>query len=64
MLRRRAVQCRAVNRAGAGLGAAQVGGADLYPGGSQTHGGADALGVGDAAGGNHRQVHGPDDLRQ
>ena len=50
--------------AGAGLGAQQIGGADLHAGGAQSQGGGHPLRVGYAAGGDHRDLHRLDDLRQ
>jgi hypothetical protein len=52
-----------VDRAGAGFGAQQVGAAHLHAGGAQGPGGGHAAGVGNAAGGDHRQLHRCHDLR-
>ena len=53
----------AVERGHLGLLAEEIGGADLHAGGAEHEGGRDSPAVGDAAGGNHRDVDGIDDLR-
>ena len=50
-------------RAGRGLGAEQVGGADLDAGGAERHRGRHARGIRDAAGRDHRHRTARDDLR-
>ena len=52
-----ALQRGAVHRAGRGLGAEQVGGADLHAGRAERHRRRDAARVGDAARGDHRHLH-------
>ena len=59
-----ALEGRAVHGAGGGLGAGEVGGADLYTGSTQGHGGGHAGGIGNATGRDHRHLHGLHDLGQ
>ena len=45
------------------LGAAEIGGADLHARRAEREGCGDTAGIGNAAGGNHRDLHGVGDLR-
>ena len=54
-----ALQRGAMHGAGGGLRAEQVGGADLHAGGAERQRRRDALRVGDAAGGDHRDASPP-----
>ena len=58
-----ALQRGPVHRAGRGLGAEQIGRADLDAGGTERHRRRDAARVADAARGDHRHLHRIDDLR-
>ncbi len=60
----RALQRGAMQRIGAALRAQQVGGAQLHTSGAQGLRCRHALGIGDAAGGDHRYVQRGDQLRQ
>ncbi|KFB66105.1 MAG: hypothetical protein CAPSK01_004600 [Candidatus Accumulibacter vicinus] len=52
-----------MHRARGGFGAQHIGCPDLHPGSAERHGCRDTLGVRDAAGGDDRDLHRPNDLR-
>jgi hypothetical protein len=59
-----ALERRAVQRAGGGLGRQQVGGAHLHARRAQRHGRGHAVGIGNAAGRDHRYLQRAHQLRQ